>query len=54
MLDSYRKITRQDLPEAIEDETQTMLKQINFRKEEATVGNIPFSHWSINRQICAS
>lgn len=54
MLDSYRKITGQDLPEAIEDETQTMLKKINFRQEEATVGNIPFSHWSINRQICAS
>lgn len=49
MLDSVRK----QKPE-IEDETVTQLKQANFRANEYTLGNIPFPHWTINRQMFMS
>ena len=35
------------------DDDSKRLIQLNFRKDEAKVGKLPFTHWTINRTIFA-
>ena len=35
------------------DDDSKRLMQLNFRKDEAKVGKLPFTHWTINRTILA-
>jgi hypothetical protein len=43
-----------ELPKPIDDETLNQLQQVNFKQNEHCVGNIPFAHWTINRQMLQS